>query len=144
MRGRYPSGLEAVDALAASEQAKERVKVILETLLGKCRGQEACARLSISQQRFQQLRVKFLQGALATQELKPAGRKPRRRTPAEQRIAELEAQVAELQIAVRTAQTREEIALILPQVGQEAAEKKTPVAKGRQRRRRPPGKRKRT
>jgi hypothetical protein len=75
--------------------------VILETLVGACRTQQACERLGISQQRFQQLREKLLQGALATQELKAAGRKPRPRTAAEQRLAELETQVAQLQAATR-------------------------------------------
>jgi hypothetical protein len=143
MRGRYPLGVEGVDAVPGPEQAKERVKAIVATLRRECRVQEACERLGISQQRFQQIREDFWRGAVASQLLQAAGRKPRRRTAAEQRIAELEAEVAELQAALRTAQTREEIALILPQVGQEqatAAEKKTPAAKARKRGR-PPGKR---
>ena len=144
MRGRHPMGVEGVDAVPGPEHCKERAKVILATFTGECRVQEACERLGIGPQRFQQMRKNLLHGIVASQQLKAAGRKPRRPTAAEQRIAELEAEVAELQAALRTAQTREEIALILPQMGQEqaaAAEKKTPAAKPPKRRGRPPGKR---
>jgi hypothetical protein len=133
-----------VDRQPGSEEARQRTKVIMETLQGQRRTKEACECLGVSQQLFQRLRAKLLRGAVDTQELKQAGRKPRRRTAAEQRIAELEAEVAELQVALRTAQTREEIGLLLPQVAQEqaaAAEKKTPAARPRKRRGRPPGKR---
>jgi hypothetical protein len=133
-----------VDRQPGSEGARQRTKVIMETLQGQRRTKEACECLGVSQQLFQRLRAKLLRGAVDTQELKQAGRKPRRRTAAEQRIAELEAEVAELQAALRTAQTREEIALILPQVRPEqaaAAEKKTAAAKARKRRGRAPGKR---
>ena len=144
MRGRYPLGVEAVEGLEGSAQAKERMQVILATLAGQCRIHEACAQLGISQQRFQQIRDKLLQGALASQELKAAGRKPRALSAAEERIAELEAEVAELHAAVRVAQTREEIALILPQVGPEAGAEKKTTAKARKRRGRPRGTRRRT
>jgi hypothetical protein len=134
MRGRRPSGPEYVDGLAGSCLAKERLKVVLETLAGTCRVQEACRKLDISEPRFHQLRGQVLEAALARLEPRPLGRPARTVSPAEQEVGDLHEQVAALQVHLQAAQTREEIALVLPGVVQEpkpAAEKKT-------RRRRPP------
>jgi transposase-like protein len=114
MRGRIPTGPEAVDHLHGSEKAKERLRLILETLGGRLRVQEACDRLGISEQRFRQLRQALLEGALASLEDRPAGR-PRRAAAPEETVA-LRQQVAELEHELRAAQVREEIALALPQV----------------------------
>jgi hypothetical protein len=145
MRGRYPLGIEAVDKLEGSPQAKERLKAIMETLAGKCRLQEACARLGISEPRFQQLRQQFLEVSLASLEPGQAGRPARVPTAAELRVQELEAQLAALQVENQAAQVRAEIGVILPKVVHEPAdpEKKTPVP-AKKRRRRPPGRRKST
>ena len=114
MRGRIPAGPEVVEQLAGSAKAKERLRVILETLLGKWRVQEACDRLGICEQRFRQLRTELLQAALASLEDQPAGR-PRRPEESEETAA-LRRQVAELQRELQAAQVREEIALALPRV----------------------------
>jgi hypothetical protein len=143
MRGRYPLGSEVVDGVPGSDLAKERAKGILDTLAGKCRMGEACERLDISQQRFQQLREEFMTAAVASLEPRPAGRPARQLTPAELRVQELEAQMAALHVELRAARTREEIALILPQVQDTEAEpeKKTPAQRPKKRRGRPPGRR---
>jgi hypothetical protein len=132
MRGRYPLGLEAVDKLEGSEQAKEGMKVIMETLTGKCRLQEACARLGISEPRFQQLRQEFLEGGLASLEPGTAGRPAQVPSATEVRVQEPEARLAALQVEYHTAQLREEIGVILPRVGQAPAEpgKKRPRRAG--------------
>jgi hypothetical protein len=54
MRGRYPSGPEYVDVqhLHGSAQAKERLRVILETMMGQWRVAEACDRLGICERSF--------------------------------------------------------------------------------------------
>src|SRR6516164_8817741 len=82
MRGRYPSGPEAVERLAGSAEAKERLQVVLETLAGRCRVQEACARLGISEPRFQQVRQQMLSAALNSLE---AGRRVGRGAPTRRR-----------------------------------------------------------
>ena len=74
MRGRRPTGPELVDRLAGSEQARERVKVVLQTMTGELRVQEACERLQISEQRFDELRLEAIQAAVASLEPKPTGR----------------------------------------------------------------------
>jgi hypothetical protein len=129
MRGRKPSGPAAVERLPGSPQARERLRVVLETLAGTCRIGEACARLGLSEQRFDQLRTQVLQAALDSLEPRPAGR-PHRAAPAAD-VTALEARIATLEIELRAAQVREEIALALPAVQLTPG---TPAKKGRQRR----------
>jgi len=114
MRGRLPTGPEYVAKLAGSAPAQERLQVILETLSGTCRVTDACARLGIGAVRFHVLRQETLQAALDSLEARPTGR-PRRVEPdSAARIQELEAEVQRLQLELRAARTREEIALALP------------------------------
>jgi hypothetical protein len=131
MRGRKPVGPRAVAQAAGSAQAKERAEVILATLAGTCRMEEACRRLGVGKTRFHQLRQELLQAAVASQEPKPVGRPRAEPAPQAAAVAALEQRVVELEVAARTAQVREEIALILPRVGrteagpEAAAEKKS-------------------
>jgi transposase len=146
MRGRYPLNLEeAVNNLEGSEQAKERMKVIVATLTGQCRLQEACEQLGISEPRLQQLRQQFLEGGLESLEPGKAGRPAKVLTDAERQVQELKAQLAELQVQYQAAQVRAEVGAVLPQVLHEPAgpEKKTAAA-GKKRRGRPPGRRRTT
>jgi hypothetical protein len=114
MRGRLPSGPEYVEQLEGSAIAKQRVQVILETMAGTCRVQEACQRLGISEPRFEQLRIQILQAALQRLEPRFAGRPARTTTPADERIGALEAQIAELRMKLQVSQASTEIALALP------------------------------
>jgi hypothetical protein len=114
MRGRYPQGVELVAQLNGSDQAKQRLQVILGVVAGRCRGQQACARLGLGEDRLRQIRQAALQGALEALEPKAAGRPRRQEGGAARRVAELEARVAELEQELRLSQVREEIARILP------------------------------
>ena len=99
MRGRHPSGPEYVEQLAGSVLAKERLQIVLQTLAGEYRVQEACQLLGICEQRFDQLRRQALQAAVEGLESKPSGR-PRQEESVgpddvialRQRVAELEAE----------------------------------------------------
>ena len=128
MRGRKPVGPEGVERLQGSAQAKERLRVVLETLAGNLRVQQACTQLGIGEVRFHQLRQEVLQGALAALEPRPGGRPPKTATPvpAEQ-VTALEQRLEQLEQAQRTAQVREEIALarLIPTQTPPPAEKKT-------------------
>jgi hypothetical protein len=126
MRGRRPAGPAYVDKLEGSVQTKERLKVILQTMRGDLTVLEACAQLGVSTQRFHQLREEAMQGALQALEPRPAGRPSRPPTPAEEQVEQLQKELAHKEFAVRAAQVREEIALVLPRVVQpaEPAEKK--------------------
>src|SRR5262249_51159336 len=109
MRGRIPAGPEVVEHLEGSAKAKERLRVVLETMLGQWRVSEACDQLGVCEQRFRQLRQELLQAALASLEDRPSGRPRRPEESAE--TAALRRQVAELERELRLAQVREEIAL---------------------------------
>jgi hypothetical protein len=133
MRGRMPAGPEVVEHLEGSDRAKERLRLILETMMGKWRVQEACDRLGICEQRFRQLRDDLLQAALERLEGLPAGRPPRAPEPAE--TTALRQQVESLQRELQAAQVREEIALALPQVSRPPAADETPPPKKKRPRR---------
>jgi hypothetical protein len=126
-----------VERLEGSEQAKERLHIVLQTLAGQCRVQQACARLDICPQRFHQLRQQLLQAALDSLEPRPAGR-PGRPVP-DPDVAELHQTVQQLQVQLQSAQVREEIALVLPGVVPPAdqAGKKVPRRRPRPSRRWP-------
>jgi len=143
MRGRRPQGSAGVDHLPGSAQAKERLKVVLANLAGACRTQEACARLGVSEPRFQQLRWRVLQASLERLEPRAAGRPAATPSPEAERIRLLEELLAAKEVELRAALAREEIALTLPRVVHAATEpeKKT---RGRPRQARPPGPRKHT
>ena len=136
MRGRKPAGPQYVDGLEGSAQAKERLKVVLETLAGQCRVQEACQRLGLGEARFHALRQQALAAALAGLEPRPAGRPAAAEpTPSATEVQALRAQVADLEVAVRAAQTREEIALVLPRVAEASGEEKKTRRRGSRRKR---------
>jgi hypothetical protein len=139
MAGRYAAGPEYVEQLEGSPLAKQRAKVILQTLQGDLRVQDACGLLGICEQRFHQLREEMLQAAVARLEARPAGRPRRPVEPAE--VQALKEQLLACEVELRVAHVREEIALALPQQTTQAAqavvaEKKSP---GRHQRRARPG-----
>jgi transposase-like protein len=125
MRGRHPAGPNFVDKLTGDATAKERLRIVLETISGQRRVIDACAHLGISEQRFDELRLEALQAAVAALEPKAPGRKPRTATPEEAEIVQLRARVAALEAEVQVAAVRAEVAAILPHTAA-AAEKKTP------------------
>lgn len=134
MRGRRPVGPEYADKLEGSPTAKERVKVILETMAGRLRLKEACERLGISEQRFHQLREEMMAAAVKALEPGHAGRPAQTLSPAEQQVATLEQKLADQEVELRAAKARAEIAVILPNVEHPPAEpaslkpeKKTPM-----------------
>jgi hypothetical protein len=142
-RGRRPAGPEYVNLLDGSDIAKERVKIVLETVAGTCGVDEACQRLNICGQRFHQLRQQIMEGAVTAAEPGIPGRRAQPPSAAEDQIQRLEQQVAELQRELQASKVREEITLVLSGCGQTpaASEKKTTslLRQGR-----PPGTRKNT
>jgi hypothetical protein len=140
MRGRLPSGPDYVEKLSGSEEARQRLQVILQTLAGSCRVQEACDRLGIGVARFHQLRLEALQAAVDQLEPRAAGRPAR--PPQEPRIASMQEEIEQLRLELQAARTRAEIALVLPGLAntqapavEDAPGKKPPR---RRTRRRPP------
>jgi hypothetical protein len=128
MRGRWPQGLEYIDKLDGSVQTKQRFKVILQTVMGPTRMNEACAELAIGETRFHQLRQRALQAALTAMEPRPGGRPSRSTTAEGEVVRALQERVAELEEALLQAQVREEIALVLPRLQRTAGEHQPPDA----------------
>src|SRR5262249_1728640 len=116
MRGRLPSGPEYVEKLEGPENAKRRLELILRTLAGTCRIQDACEELGLSEARFHQIRQEALQAALDGLLPRPAGRPAA--PAADPRLAELEQQNEALRLELLAARTREEVALVLPRLAQ--------------------------
>ena len=114
MRGRRPAGAEYVEKLAGPAQAKKRLRVVLATLQGSCRVQDACRQLGLGPARFHELRRQILEAGLAALGPRPAGRPARVSTPAQQHVAALQAALAAKEVEVRAAQARAEIAVVLP------------------------------
>jgi hypothetical protein len=114
MRGRRPFGPAYVNHLNASEVARQRLQVILETMQGTCGVLEACERLGVCTQRFHQLRQQAMEWALAGLEPGRPGRRPRQLSSAEEQIQALQEQIADLELELRAARARAEIALVLP------------------------------
>jgi hypothetical protein len=115
-RGRPPSGPKLVEGMEGSQLARQRLKVILQTVAGELSIPEACAQLGISEPRFHELRAEWMQGAMQLLEPKPVGRPTRQPSPEAARMESLEQQVQELKIDLRAAQIREQLALLMPHV----------------------------
>jgi hypothetical protein len=120
--GRKPTGAKLVERLEGSSHAKERLQVILETLAGHWTIPDACQVLGIQESMFHKMRSQALQTALGGLEPRPAGRKPKFASPAEERAAELERQVEQLQIELKASEVRRELAEKLPRLSHAAIE----------------------
>jgi transposase-like protein len=114
MRGRPPSGPQLVDETEGSDQARRRLKVMLETITGQKRIVEACAELGIGEAQFHKLRQKMLQGAIASLEPAAPGRPAAAVQKDGQELAGMEEEIRQLRIELRASQIREEIALLMP------------------------------
>ena len=110
-RGRKPLGPKLVEGLQGSAQAKERLRIVLQTMAGQLSVAQACAQLGIGPARLHELRAEVLQAALDRLEPRPSGR-PRPEPAGD--VAALEEEIRELRIDLKAAQVREEIALAMP------------------------------
>lgn len=115
--GRRPDGIDRIDKLDASPEAKRRAKVIAEVLAGRKSVNEASEELDLGTTRFDEIYEAFLLGGLPALEPKASGRPPNVLSAEEQEIARLKEEVHELRAAVVTAHMREELAIALPLLG---------------------------
>jgi transposase-like protein len=113
-RGRPVQGAELVGASSGSELARHRLRVILQTLSGAATIEQAAAALGVNRSRFHAMRRLFLGQATGLLEPRPRGRKRREPTAAELELAELRQQLVQLRLQLKSAQIREEIALVMP------------------------------
>lgn len=115
--GRRPDGIDRIDKLDASPEAKRRAKVIAEVLAGRKSVNEACDELDLGATRFDEIYEAFLLGGIPALESKAPGRPPTVLSEEEREIARLKEEVAELREQVLTAHVREELAIALPHLG---------------------------
>src|SRR5262245_25407376 len=121
MRGRRPVGPELAQRVAGSDLARRRALVVLQTMTGALRVQEACAQLGISEQRFEDLRQEAIEAAVSRLEPRPAGRPPRPAASADAaEVARLRQRVAELEAELEATTVRLELAQALPRVSRDA------------------------
>lgn len=113
-RGRPPSGPSLADKVEGSEQAKERLKVILQTVSGEISVADACKQLGLSEARFHELRQAWLQAACTALEPKPMGRPKETTFEEEVELLRLHRENKQLKMHLRAAQIREEIAVAMP------------------------------
>ena len=111
-RGRPVQGPELVKD--GSEQAQQRLKVVLATLGGSMTIEQACSTLGIGRSAFHKLRSQFLARAPDLLEPRPRGRRRRVPSEADQRLAQLQQEIVQLKLDLKAQQVREEIALVMP------------------------------
>jgi transposase-like protein len=135
-RGRPPEGVDLVEHLEGSEVARQRLKVILQTLAGVFTVREACGVLGVTRSAFYKLRARFLADAAGALEPRPAGRRKHVPSPAEAEAERLRRENAQLRVDLKAQQIREEIALLMPHLlrGREPGKKTSRgAARGRTR-----------
>jgi transposase len=130
--GRPSKGSSLVDRIEGSGEAKRRAKAILAALREEVTVREACEQLGISEPRFYQLRDRFL--ALGITGLEPGlGGRPKKKAEEDAPVKALEARVARLELELKAARLREEIALVLPRLSRAS---EAPAKKGRKEKKR--------
>jgi transposase-like protein len=111
-----------VDKLDVSDEARERLRAVLDTLAGDVSMPEAAKRVGVKESRFYYIREHILEQAGKAAEKRTSGVRPKPRDPADvERIAALETQLQELRIELEAARLRTELALTMPQVLKEQA-----------------------
>jgi len=113
-RGRPVKGSALVEGLEGSEHARERLKLILDSMAGKLAVEEACRRLGIGAARFHDLRSEVLQAAMCRLEPGQAGRPPKHTEEESSELLALKKENLDLRIDLQAARLREEIAIAMP------------------------------
>ena len=142
-RGRKPTGTNLVEHLEGSERAKARLKAILETLSGERSIPEVCEELGIRESMFHRVRSEVLQTAIDRLEPRPLGRPQQQQLPQDLHVVELEEENLRLQMELKAADVRCELAVKLPRLAKpqnknpavEPGKKKTVRSRNRLRKR---------
>lgn len=110
--GRPTEGLEHIDHLHGSFEAKTRLKLIVLTVTGDLTVVEACERLRIGSSRFHVVRREGLQAAVERLEPKPAGRHRVALHASSASVRALEERAESLESELKLQQARTEVALV--------------------------------
>ena len=99
-----------VDGTRASQDARERTKVMLFTLSRHWSVRDGYERLGVGRTRFQDLRRRMIEGAVRALEREPSGRPRRRAKGACRELQELRRRVVELEHELLRTQAELDIA----------------------------------
>ena len=122
-KGRPPLGPKLVDRIEAPDIAKERARVILETIAGSMGVAEACAKLGIEDAQFHALRQDALAAMVDALAPRPRGRPPAIVDAKDTRIAALEEANLALKADLKAEALRGEIAITMPHLLKRQAER---------------------
>ena len=109
--GRPPEGLEHIDRVHGSFEAKQRLKTIVLSVLGDVTVVEACQRLKIGSSRFHVIRHAALQAAVERLEPHRAGRPHNKAHVFSAHVRALEERLEQSESDLIHERTRAEIAL---------------------------------
>jgi hypothetical protein len=114
-RGRPHEGAELVDKLDdCSQEARQRLKVIFQTLAGVFTVEQACEILNIQRSAFYKLRGRFIGNAVQLLEPRTPGRKKKLLTPEQAENQRLREENERLKFELKAQQLREEIGILMP------------------------------
>ena len=113
-KGRPSLGPSLADKVEGSDQAKARLKLILQTIAGEISVADARKQLGLSEARFHELRQQWMQDACAALEPKPAGRPKETTIEEEVELLRLHRENKNLTLQLRAAQIREQIGVAMP------------------------------
>jgi transposase-like protein len=114
-RGRPHEGPALADKLDdCSEEARQRLKVIFQTLAGVVTIEQACTILGIRRSAFHKLRARFIERSAQLLEPRTPGRKKKVVTPEQLEIERLRRENEQLRFELKAQQLREEIGLLMP------------------------------
>lgn len=119
--------------LAATPEAKKRLRVVLETLAGERPIEDACAELSLGEAGFHKMRRQALEAAAERLEGQAPGRK--REAPSEdaQKVDDLQAKIDLLEVELELARYREKLALSMPYLLKRREAERTDEERGKKR-----------
>ena len=113
--GRPIQGAELVEKVQeGSQEARQRLKVIFQTLAGVFTVEQACQILQINRSAFNKLRSQFIANAVQLLEPKTPGRKKKVVSPEQAENQRLREENERLKFELRAQQLREEIGLLMP------------------------------
>jgi transposase-like protein len=114
--GRPPEGPKHVAKLDGDDEAKRRLRLVLETLSGERSIESACEELGVSASRFHELRRGALQAALDGLAPSASGRPKREVEVDPERQKALEQENKDLLFELQASMVRTELALLMPHV----------------------------
>ncbi len=124
--GRPPEGPSLVDRMDGPELPKLRLRTVLEVIAGQRSVEEACDLLRVSRSRFYEFQSLVLAGAMDALTPRAPGRPRQEPAEPDERLKRLEDKLEDLEIDLKAAQIREEIAEVMPHVLKRRDSKKKP------------------